>query len=81
MCCKYNFYLHQSSSHGQRASKQPPSFQVKMFKVDLFELLIDQTLKYPISVSDASDKMSGVFGLGSDIVEMISGGLGFSLWY
>ncbi len=33
-----------------------------------------------ILVSDASDKMSGVFGLGSDIFEMMSGGLGFSWW-
>ena len=33
-----------------------------------------------ILVSDASDKMSGVFGLGSDIFEMMSGGLGYSLW-
>ncbi len=33
-----------------------------------------------ISVSDASDKMSSVFGLGSDIFEMMSGGFSFSLW-
>ncbi len=31
-------------------------------------------------VSDTSDKMYGVFGLGSDIFEMMSGGLGFGLW-
>ena len=33
-----------------------------------------------ISVSDASDQISDVFGLGSDTFEMMSGGLGFSLW-
>ena len=33
-----------------------------------------------IWISNASDKMSGVFGLGSDIFEMMSGGLGYSLW-
>ncbi len=33
-----------------------------------------------ISVSEAYDKMSDVFGLGSDIFEMIFSGFGFSLW-
>ena len=33
-----------------------------------------------ILVSDASDKMYGVFGLGSIIFEMMSGCLGLSLW-
>ena len=33
-----------------------------------------------ILVSDTSDKMSSVFTLGSDIFEMMSDGLGFSLW-
>ena len=33
-----------------------------------------------ILVSDESDKMSGVFGLRSDIFEIMSIGLGFSSW-
>ncbi len=33
-----------------------------------------------ILVSDASDKMSSVLKLGSDIFEMMSGGLSFILW-
>ena len=33
-----------------------------------------------ISVTDSFDKISGVFGLGSVLFEMMSGGLGFSLW-
>ena len=34
-----------------------------------------------ILARDVTDKMSSVFGLGLDIFEMMSGGLGFSVWY